>query len=134
MVKSSTGSFVFKFFGSSKQTPPTPTPKINLLFLCPAMMPEDKDSDFDIHLQHSISALQSINNAMQYDVVVLYCSADIPSDSNPGIDPFKIREELKNWGFSVYEFYVHVIGCSDIFCDYMYQNILCFIKRTSSGC
>lgn len=67
-----------------------------------AMMPEDKDSDFDIHLQHSISALQSINNAMQYDVVVLYCSADIPSDSNPGIDPFKIREELKNWGFSVY--------------------------------
>ena len=66
-----------------------------------AMMPEDKDSDFDIHLQHSISALQSINNAMQFDVVVLYCSDDIPSKTNPGVDPFKIRDELKNWGFSV---------------------------------
>nr|XP_022323918.1 uncharacterized protein LOC111124909 isoform X4 [Crassostrea virginica] len=67
-----------------------------------AMMPEDKDSDFDIHLQHSISALQSINNAMQFDVVVLYCSDDIPSKTNPGVDPFKIRDELKNWGFSVF--------------------------------
>lgn len=27
MVKSSTGSFVFKFFGSSKQTPPYPDPQ-----------------------------------------------------------------------------------------------------------
>ncbi|XP_062577173.1 uncharacterized protein LOC134239045 [Saccostrea cucullata] len=66
------------------------------------MMPEDKDSDFDIHLQHSISALQSINNAMQYDVVLLYCSADIPSDVKKEVHPFKIKEDLSHWGFSVF--------------------------------
>lgn len=64
------------------------------------MMPEDKDSDFDIHLQHSISALQSINSALQYDVVLLYCSADIPSD-NSDVHPRQVKEDLENWGFSV---------------------------------
>lgn len=84
------------------------------------MMLEDKDFDFDIYFQYSISVFQFINNVMQYDVVVFYCFVDIFFDSNLGIDLFKIREEFKNWGFFVYEFYVYVIGCFDIFCDYMY--------------
>ncbi|XP_021366171.1 uncharacterized protein LOC110458668 [Mizuhopecten yessoensis] len=64
------------------------------------MMPEEQDSDFDIHLQHSISALQSLNRNMENDVAILYCKADLPKIDTSKVDPAKIRQHLEESGLS----------------------------------
>ncbi|XP_033743245.1 uncharacterized protein LOC117329409 isoform X2 [Pecten maximus] len=64
------------------------------------MMPEEQDTDFDIHLQHSISALQNINKNMENDVAILYCKADLPKDDASKVDPLKIKTCLEESGLS----------------------------------
>ncbi|XP_061180809.1 uncharacterized protein LOC133189455 [Saccostrea echinata] len=68
-----------------------------------AIMPDDRNSDFDIHLQNSISALQSINNDIEYDVAVLYCQADIPPKGKKDlINPKEVKNDLLAWNYSVW--------------------------------
>ncbi|XP_060065175.1 uncharacterized protein LOC132545509 [Ylistrum balloti] len=64
------------------------------------MMPEEQDTDFDIHLQHSISALQSLNKSMENDVAILYCKADLPKGDTSKVDPAKIKTHLEESGLS----------------------------------
>ncbi|XP_062577865.1 uncharacterized protein LOC134239727, partial [Saccostrea cucullata] len=68
-----------------------------------AIMPDDRNSDFDIHLQNSISALQSINNDIEYDVAVLYCQANVPpKGKNDLINPKEVKNDLRAWNYSVW--------------------------------
>jgi hypothetical protein len=72
------------------------------MFFLSATMPDDRNSDFDIHLQNSISALQSINNDIEYDVAVLYCQADVPPSSKKDlINPRDVKKDLLAWNYRV---------------------------------
>ena len=65
-------------------------------------MPDDRNSEFDIQLQSSISALMSINNHIQFDVALLYCQADIPPKSKKDLlNPRDLKKDLEAWGYNV---------------------------------
>lgn len=66
-------------------------------------MPDDRNSEFDIHLQSSISALQSINDDIEFDVALLYCQADVPSKNKSDvINPRDIKKDLVAWKYNVW--------------------------------
>ena len=72
------------------------------MFYYTAIMPDDRNSEFDIHLQSSISALMSINNHIQFDVALLYCQADIPPKSKKDLlNPRDLKKDLETWGYNV---------------------------------
>lgn len=66
-------------------------------------MPDDRNSEFDIHLQSSISALQSINDDIEFDVALLYCQADVPpKNKSDVINPHDIKKDLVAWKYNVW--------------------------------
>uniref|UniRef100_K1PTH6 non-specific serine/threonine protein kinase n=1 Tax=Magallana gigas TaxID=29159 RepID=K1PTH6_MAGGI len=72
-------------------------------FYIPSIMPDDRNSEFDIHLQSSISALQSINDYIEFDVAVLYCQADVPpKNKSDVINPRDIKKDLVAWNYNVW--------------------------------
>ena len=75
------------------------------------MMPESKETEFDVQIQESISALEEISCNIATDVAILYCHGDLPlipytPDVPAGllekipVDPTLIYEDLKKAGYN----------------------------------
>ncbi|CAC5389321.1 LRRK2 [Mytilus coruscus] len=60
------------------------------------VLPDNRDTEFDVQMQQSISALQEISTNMAKDVAILYCPDDLPTSENKGtiVDPRQIHKDL----------------------------------------
>ncbi|KAK0062250.1 hypothetical protein Bpfe_008351, partial [Biomphalaria pfeifferi] len=59
-----------------------------------AIMPSD--SDFDAHLQNSLTVMQQLNSALHTDVTILYSSRDkVPNEDKNRINPEQIFQDLE---------------------------------------
>ncbi|CAG2236821.1 ISWI [Mytilus edulis] len=60
------------------------------------ILPDNRDTEFDVQMQQSISALQEISTNMAKDVAILYCPDDLPTSENKGkiVDPRQIHKDL----------------------------------------
>ena len=65
-------------------------------------MPDNRETEFDVQIQESISTLQEISTNMAKDVAILYSPEDIPSKDKEGqlVDPREIHKDLKAVGFN----------------------------------
>lgn len=76
--------------------------KKSLLFVIVDILPDNRDTEFDVQMQQSISALQEISTNMAKDVAILYCPDDLPTSENKGkiVDPRQIHKDLVKQKFS----------------------------------
>ena len=65
-------------------------------------MPDNRETEFDVQIQESISTLQEISSNMAKDVAILYSPEDIPPKDKEGelVDPREIHNDLKAVGFN----------------------------------
>ena len=65
------------------------------------ILPDNKETEFDVQMQQSISTLQEISSNMAKDVAILYSPEDLPAKNQKGkiVDPRQIYKDLKKTGF-----------------------------------
>ncbi|XP_059158979.1 uncharacterized protein LOC131942991 [Physella acuta] len=65
------------------------------------VMPSDSDSDFDAHLQNSLTIMQQLNSALSTDVAIIYSSKDKVDDKHPTLlNPERVWRDLEAAGIT----------------------------------
>lgn len=66
------------------------------------MLPPDSSHDLDFDLGESITTLKEIEGQVFYDLFVMYCDEDIPTDTDVLIHPSRVVEDLTAMGYNWY--------------------------------
>ena len=66
-----------------------------------AILPPDNNVDFDLHLERTVRDLQDLRTELLADVVLLYCSKDVPEEGSKQISPEKIKADVEKDGYRV---------------------------------
>jgi hypothetical protein len=68
------------------------------------LMPVDKESNIDLHLEYSIRDLKQLKSKLKYDIAIWYCENDLPKIESDlkVISPLVVVENLKKCGYNVW--------------------------------
>nr|KAG5692964.1 hypothetical protein BaRGS_032396 [Batillaria attramentaria] len=105
-----------------------------------ALMPPDRNSDFDDHLSRSVRELHSLEEDIVISVFVCYSKKNIPSLADEGkvVHPGTVMEDLRAAGYKVLSIgpiaqplWVVLIGISDDFVsNEQCHNLIIYAKET----
>ncbi|CAF3640658.1 unnamed protein product [Rotaria sp. Silwood1] len=91
-----------------------------------ALIPPDSKSNYDLHLEYSVSDLKSCKQNMAVDIVYIYPSEHIPTalEINSKIDPRKIQNDLTKRNLTVWT--------PELMKDFKIENHYLVIKEARS--
>ena len=75
---------------------------LNLISIFIGILPDNRETEFDVQIQECISTLQEISSNMAKDVAILYSPEDIPTKDKEGemVDPRDICSDLRLAGYN----------------------------------